>query len=78
MNLSAKSGFTVRCTTGIWGKKAVGRQRDADKRNAEVDLEKVNADAEEMLSRLETEMAKDEGVTEALKRQSQMVWVIHY
>lgn len=31
-----------------------------------------------MLSRLETEMAKDEGVTEALKRQSQMVWVIHY
>ena len=38
-------------------------------------LEEVNADAEEMLARLETEMAKSEGVTEALKRQDQMVWV---
>ena len=38
-------------------------------------LEEVNADAEEMLARLETEMAKNEGVTEALKRQDQMVWV---
>lgn len=38
-------------------------------------LEDVNTDAEEMLARLETEMAKSEGVTEALKRQDQMVWV---
>ena len=38
-------------------------------------LEKVNADAEEMLSRLETEIAKNEGVTEALKRQNQLEWV---
>ena len=38
-------------------------------------LEEVNADAEEMLARLETEMAKNEGVTEALKRQDQMAWV---
>ena len=28
-----------------------------------------------MLARLETEMAKSEGVTEALKRQDQMAWV---
>lgn len=38
-------------------------------------LEDVNADVEEMLARLETEMAKNEGVTEALKRQDQMEWV---
>ena len=38
-------------------------------------LEEVNADAEEMLARLEAEMAKNEGVTEALKRQDQMEWV---
>jgi len=38
-------------------------------------LEEFNADAEEMFARLETEMAKNEGVTEALKRQNQMVWV---
>ena len=38
-------------------------------------LEEVNADAEEMLARLETEMAKNEGVTESLKRQDQMMWV---
>ena len=38
-------------------------------------LEVVNADAEEMLARLESEMAKSEGVTEALKRQDQMAWV---
>ena len=38
-------------------------------------LEEVNADAENMLARLETEMAKSEGVTEALKRQDQMAWV---
>lgn len=38
-------------------------------------LEEINADAEEMLARLETEMSKNEGVTEALKRQDQMAWV---
>ena len=38
-------------------------------------LEEVNTDAEEMLAWLETEMAKNEGVTEALKRQDQMAWV---
>lgn len=38
-------------------------------------LEEVNQNAEEMLARLETEMAKNEGVTEALKRQDQMEWV---
>ncbi len=38
-------------------------------------LEEVNADAEEMLARLESEMAKNEGVTEALKRQDQLAWV---
>ena len=38
-------------------------------------LEEVNANAEERLARLETELAKNEGVTESLKRQDQMVWV---
>ena len=38
-------------------------------------LEEVNADAEEMLVRLETEMAEREGVTEALKGKDQMAWV---
>jgi len=38
-------------------------------------LEEVNTNAEEMLAQLETEMAKKEGVTEALKRQDQMAWV---
>ncbi len=38
-------------------------------------LEEVNANAEELLARLETEMAKSDGVTEALKRQDQMAWV---
>ena len=38
-------------------------------------LEEVNANAEEVLAHLETEMAKNEGVTEALKRQDQMAWV---
>ena len=38
-------------------------------------LEDVNADSEEMLAQLENEMAKNEGVTEALKRQDQMAWV---
>ena len=38
-------------------------------------LEEVNANAEEMLAQLETEMAKNEGVTEALKRRDQMEWV---
>lgn len=38
-------------------------------------LEEVNANAEEMLAQLETEMAKNEGVTEGLKRRDQMEWV---
>ena len=38
-------------------------------------LEEVNTDAEERLARLETELAKNEGVTESLKRQDQMMWV---
>ena len=38
-------------------------------------LEEVNQNAEEMLARLESEMAKSEGVTEALKQQDQMEWV---
>ena len=38
-------------------------------------LEEVNQNAEEMFARLESEMAKSEGVTEALKRQDQMAWV---
>ena len=38
-------------------------------------LEEVNQNAEKMLARLETEMAKSEGVTEMLKRQDQMAWV---
>lgn len=38
-------------------------------------LEEVDANAEEMLAWLETEMAKNEGVTEALKRRDQMAWV---
>ena len=38
-------------------------------------LEEVNADAEERLARLETELAKNESVTEAHKRQDQMEWV---
>ena len=38
-------------------------------------LEEVNANAEKMLARLETELVKNEGVTESLKRQDQMMWV---
>ena len=38
-------------------------------------LEEVNQNAEEMLARLETEMTKSEGVTEALKRADQLGWV---
>ncbi len=38
-------------------------------------LREVDEQAEEMLARLETEMAKNEGVTELLKRQDQMEWV---
>ena len=34
-------------------------------------LEEVNTDAEEMLARLESEIAKKEGVTETLKRLDQ-------
>ena len=38
-------------------------------------LEEVNQNAVEMLARLEAKMAKNEGVTESLKRQDQMMWV---
>ena len=38
-------------------------------------LREVDEQAEEMLFQLVKQMAKDENVTEALKRQSQMVWV---
>ena len=38
-------------------------------------LADVNEQAEEMLFQLVKQMAKDEGVDEALKRQNQMVWV---
>ena len=38
-------------------------------------LREVDEQAEEMLFQLVKQMAKNEGVTEALKRQSQMVWV---
>ena len=38
-------------------------------------LEEVNANAEAMLARLETEMAKDEGVDEAMKCRDQLYWV---
>lgn len=38
-------------------------------------LQSVNDEAEEMLFRLVKQMAKDEGVTEVLKRQDQMLWV---
>ena len=38
-------------------------------------LREVDEQAEEMLFRLVKQMAKDEGVTEELKRQDQMLWV---
>ena len=38
-------------------------------------LREVDEQAEEMLYQLVRQMAKDEGVTEALKRQNQMLWV---
>ena len=38
-------------------------------------LADVNEQAEEMLFQLIKQMAKEEGVTEALKRQDQMLWV---
>ena len=38
-------------------------------------LKEVNVNAEEMLARLETEMAKNEGVTEQLKADNQMICV---
>lgn len=38
-------------------------------------LEEVNANAEEMLFQLIKQMAKNENVTESLKRQNQLVWV---
>ena len=38
-------------------------------------LREVDEQAEEMLFQLITQMAKNEGVTEALKRENQMLWV---
>ena len=38
-------------------------------------LEEVNANAEKMLFQLIKQMAKNENVTESLKRQNQLVWV---
>lgn len=38
-------------------------------------LREVDEQAEEMLFRLVNQMAKDEGMTEELKRQDQMLWV---
>ena len=38
-------------------------------------LREVDEQAEEMIFQLVKQMAKDEGVTEALKRQNQMSWV---
>lgn len=38
-------------------------------------LREVDEQAEEMLFQLVRQMARDEGVTEALKRQDQMLWV---
>lgn len=38
-------------------------------------LREVDEQAEEMLFQLVKQMAKDEGVTEMLKRQDQMLWV---
>ena len=38
-------------------------------------LKQVNQDAEDMLSQLEKQMAKDEGVNEALKASDQLEWV---
>ena len=40
-------------------------------------LREVDEQAEEMLFQLVKQMAKDEGVTEALKRQNQLLWVQH-
>ena len=38
-------------------------------------LQEVDEQAEEMLFQLVKQMAKDEGVTEELKRRDQMMWV---
>ena len=40
-------------------------------------LTDIDRQAEEMLDRLITQMAKHEGVTEAIKAQDQMAWVQH-
>ena len=44
-------------------------------RTLESYLKQVNQDAEDMLFQLVKEMAKDEGVTEALKASDQLEWV---
>ena len=44
-------------------------------RTLESYLKQVNQDAEDMLSQLVKQMAKDEGVTEVLKASDQLEWV---
>lgn len=38
-------------------------------------LEQIDREATEMVERLTSQMAKEEGVTEALKRSDQMAWI---
>ncbi len=69
---------------GIWGKRHLRYLRRCKKAIYTVlliegklpdYLADVNKQAEKMLFQLVNQMAKDEGVDEALKRQNQMVWV---
>ena len=69
---------------GIWGQRhyqylkeakpsVIGVMRLNGSLNAY--LQQVNEQADEMCYRLVKQMAKDEGVTEELKRRDQMAWV---
>ena len=69
---------------GIWGQRhylylkeckpsVIGVMRLNGNLNAY--LQQVNEQADEMCYRLVKQMAKDEGVTEELKRRDQMAWV---
>ena len=69
---------------GIWGQRhyqylkerkpsVIGVMRLNGSLNAY--LQQVNEQADEMCCRLVKQMAKDEGVTEELKRRDQLVWV---
>lgn len=69
---------------GIWGQRHLRWLRECRKATYAALLLKgklpdyladVNEQAEEMLFQLVKQMAKDEGVTEMLKRQDQMLWV---